>query len=107
MINPSNYILASLNPMGVEESYYSIDAPKSLEVGKENFLAKPNYLYWTNTARGSGGNCWHIGAVGRVSSSQATNSYGIRPVINLNEKCIYKSGNGTLSSPYILDIPKI
>lgn len=110
LINPSQYIMGSSNPLANESVGSPIDT--SLQAGVDNYLRKgadgdsAGYVWWTNNAyNGTAGNSWHIGAVGRVSYSFATsegNSHGIRPVINLKEDLFYISGTGTMDHPYVI-----
>lgn len=103
LINPSYFIMTSSNPNS-NESFADVN-DTSLEAGVNNFLRKTEYVFWTNNAyNGNGGRAWHVGAVGRVSYSFTTNAYGIRPVINLKEDILYKSGVGTLSDPYVIKV---
>ena len=45
---------------------------------------------------------YKISGRGNIESASANNTSGLRPVIVLNSKVMYKDGKGTLESPYTL-----
>ena len=70
-----------------------------------NYL-KNGYSYWTMTpSYYSGGLVLlnNLFDMGNFSDNFTFNAYGVRPVISLNSKAIVKSGDGSLTTPYIVE----
>lgn len=85
--------------------YASVDTSCNNALSKTcqnyNYLAKKGRAWWLVT--GDSDNNSKVFAVtssGAVSKQIASSIYGVRPVIYLNSKVLYKSGNGTKEKPY-------
>ena len=74
-----------------------------------NYYLRNGQNYWTMSPAGlatdSNPHDWIVGSSGSLSAQQVTNSYRVRPVINLKEDTIV-SGKGTKNNPYIVEITK-
>lgn len=67
-----------------------------------------NYLYridtgWTLNASNDNSYIVFNSSDGIISTRNAASSDTIRPVININNNILYKSGNGTQESPYVIE----
>ncbi len=67
-----------------------------------------NYLFtintgWTLNTNSSNTYTAFTSNGGTISIKNASNSSIIRPVVNLNKDILYKSGNGTIETPYVID----
>lgn len=66
-----------------------------------NYLNETGYNWWTITADGTNSyRAYYVSSNGSVSSSPASTYRNIRPVIYLDSKTMFKSGNGTEDKPY-------
>lgn len=98
LINPSDYLSTTTS----EDCYES----NQTICGNNNFLYKASYSYWTeNVYSQDADNVWYISSTGSVLTSTHDNATtrGIRPVINLKFNTLWVSGNGTLTTPYIIE----
>ena len=70
-----------------------------------NYL-KNGYNYWTMTPSYYSGGLVLLNNLydrGNFSDNFTFNAYGVRPVISLNSKAIVKSGDGSLTTPFIVE----
>lgn len=61
--------------------------------------------YWTISPVSFGGTYTYVDRVaagGYLSGDRVTNSYGIRPVINLESDVTITGGNGSSDEPYVI-----
>lgn len=84
----------------------SIDAdcttPESKSCQNYNYLVKEK-TWWTITGdTKSTYDVYQIRESGKIESNTTSNYANIRPVIYLNNKVMYKEGNGTSEKPYII-----
>ena len=87
-----------------EYMYASVDAnckiPSSPACQNYNYLVKED-SWWTATAsKNNTYEAYRIDENGLIEIEKVVKYDGIRPVIHLNNKVMYKSGNGTLEKPY-------
>ena len=72
----------------------------------DNWMFKPNTLYWTISPVDSSGfsryYVWLVSSGGSVSSDRASNARAVFPAIYLKSNILIESGKGTSSDPYIL-----
>ena len=71
------------------------------------FYLYTNQSYWTISPSHTDCDGWadvfHIGANGTLSTyDRVTNTFGVRPVINLKSDVSFSSGNGTSFDPYVV-----
>lgn len=69
-----------------------------------NYLVNKNISgWWLITASSDDtSSVYYVNQTGYVELTDASNSKSLRPVIHLNSKTMYKSGNGTKEKPYTL-----
>ena len=92
LLTLSDYMYASLDPNCKNSTTKSCK--------NYNYLAKKKD-WWLITADSSDNSkVFQIDQNGRVVSTVAGNYAGVRPVIYLNSKVLYKGGKGTLEKPY-------
>ena len=82
--------------------------------GKRSTINNKFYLYtgtnyWTMSPNSFGENHLYafqytVTSSGSIYNYPTIHSYGVRPVINLKSDILYKSGNGTETNPYIIDV---
>ena len=73
----------------------------NLASGQSSYLLNLQH-YWTLTPQATG--YVHIvNATGPLNSYPCSNSYGVRPVINLIDSITISSGTGTLQDPFIIE----
>ena len=48
---------------------------------------------------------WHVAATGYLAASWVTETYGVRPVINLSPDILIAGGDGTKNNPYTVALP--
>lgn len=72
-----------------------------LSTGEAYWTMSPS-AFWSISAY-----TWNVSANGGIDGFISSNSIGIRPVISLNRNVRVLSGNGTTSSPYIIDTKEI
>jgi hypothetical protein len=68
----------------------------------KNFMYNKAY-YWS--LNGYASDSWHVRHVdvnGHASSTNASSSIGVRPVVNLKSTILISGGTGTVSDPYII-----
>ena len=66
-----------------------------------NYLVKKGKSWWLGTGDTDNNSIvYAVSSSGAVSKQVASNSHVVRPVIYLNSKVLYKSGNGTKEKPY-------
>lgn len=87
--------------------YASIDQnclnSKTKNCKNYNYLTAVKRDWWLITADSdSTSKVYKISGRGNIESASANNTSGLRPVIVLNSKVMYKDGKGTLESPYTL-----
>ena len=119
-VNFKNYLGNSINIidgdimlMDVSDYYYS---SYSEFWGKDNYLngLSTNYLYmgldeWTiSKVEGTSNYVYFIFSNGKVNDSSSygkvDNISAVRPVFYLNSECIFISGNGSITEPFIVSI---
>ena len=65
-----------------------------------NYLSKITNWWLVTGDKDDNAQVYVVNQTGKVTASLASNFYGVRPVVYLNSKVLYKSGNGTLEHPY-------
>ena len=66
-----------------------------------NYLTSINNDWWLLTGNSANDyEVYYVAASGVIKKQMASSYFGIRPVIHLNSKTMFKSGNGTESKPY-------
>ncbi len=93
LLTLSDYLYASVDPNCKNAS--------SKTCQNYNYLVKKNKSWWLATGDTSDSSkVYSIQGTGAIESQIASNYNGVRPVIYLNSKVLYKSGNGTEEKPY-------
>ena len=87
--------------------YASVDANCKTSENKScknyNYLVLKNSEWWLLTPdSGNTSNVFVVRAGGNIIVDTASSYCGIRPVITLNSKVMYKSGKGTYDDPYLV-----
>ena len=93
LLTLSDFISASVDP--------TCKSASTKSCRNYNYLVNKKFDWWLVTACNEGSSkVFQVRRTGSVSVEDAS-SYGIvRPVILMNSKVLYKSGNGTLEKPY-------
>lgn len=65
------------------------------------YLYNPN-SYWTMSPLSNDGKVIYFDGEGVLKGANATESYGIRPVISLNSNIVISKGDGTSNNPYVV-----
>ena len=65
-----------------------------------NYLSKVTGWWLATADKDDSSQVYQINQSGKIVSAVASNYIGVRPVIYLNSKVLYKSGKGTLEKPY-------
>lgn len=93
LLTLSDYLYASVDP-----TCYSAS---SKTCQNYNYLVRKGSAWWLLTGDSSDDSkVYAVDASGAVSSQLASSYNGVRPVISLNSKVLYKSGKGTKEEPY-------
>lgn len=93
LLTLSDYLYASIDP--------NCKNSLSKSCQNYNYLVLKDNSWWLITGdKGSNSNVYGVQSSGVVKAQEASNYNIIRPVIYLNSKVLYKSGNGTLEKPY-------
>ena len=95
LLTVSEFLMASLDSGCVSTT--------SISCQNYNYLANSNINWWLITASNS--NSYSVYAVnvnGYIDEVRASSGRKIRPVIYLNSKTMYKSGDGTIDNPYLI-----
>ena len=74
-----------------------INNSNALKTGKTYWLASPYYFDVSYIYNSS------INELGRMGSSHVSYSNGVRPAISLKPGTEYASGDGSMTSPYIVE----
>lgn len=93
LLTLSDYLYASVDPNCVNASSKSCQ--------NYNYLVKKGKSWWLATGdKDDSSNVYAVQGTGSLERQIASNYNGVRPVIYLNSKVLYKSGNGTEQKPY-------
>lgn len=93
LLTLSDYLYASIDP--------NCKNALSKSCQNYNYLVLKDNSWWLLTGdKGDSSNVYSIQSNGVIKSQEASNYNIVRPVIYLNSKVLYKSGNGTLEKPY-------
>ena len=63
-------------------------------------LASPSNFNATN----ANANVYYVNPAGELNNGNVTNSFGVRPVINLRSDVLISKGDGTIENPYFLKL---
>ncbi len=97
LLTVSDYINASLDP--------NCKSVSSMSCGNYNYLSQIG-AWWLITAdKDDSSQVYEVNQSGKIVSQPASNYTGVRPVVYLNSRVLYKTGTGTLKHPY--DISEI
>ena len=92
LLTVSEYMAASLDP--------DCKSTVSKSCKNYNYLAKTKDWWLVTADKDDNSQVYQVNQSGKVVSELAGSFSGVRPVIYLNSKVLYKSGNGTLERPY-------
>ena len=92
LLTLSEYMIASVDA--------NCKKPSDRACKNYNYLATTKDEWWTATASNKASQVFMINRSGIVKEENASNYAAVRPVIYLDSNVIYKSGKGTLKSPY-------
>lgn len=93
LLTLADYLYASLDP--------NCKTAENKSCQNYNYLVLKDNAWWLLTGdKGNNSNVYSVQSNGVVKSQEASNYNIVRPVIYLNSKVLYKSGNGTLEKPY-------
>lgn len=94
LLTLSDYMMASIDP--------SCKTSLNKSCMNYNYLAK-DFDWWLVTANsGDNSTVFMVDRNGYISANNASNYSIVRPVIYLNSKVMYKSGDGSIEKPYTL-----
>ena len=74
-------------------------------IDNTSFISGEDNLIWLNNSY-DGIEYFHTNG-SKISHSESTNYYDIKPVVTLNRNTAYEGGNGTINNPYIIKNDKI
>lgn len=94
LLTLSDYLSASIDPKCVNSL--------SKTCQNYNYLSNKNAFWLITPDSADSTSVFAVEDNGVVKSQYASNYYSVRPVIYLNSKVLYKSGDGTLEKPYKL-----
>lgn len=93
LLTLSDYLYASIDP--------NCKNSLSKSCQNYNYLVLKDNAWWLITGdKNDSSNVYSVQSNGAIDSQEASNYNIVRPVIYLNSKVLYKSGNGTLEKPY-------
>lgn len=92
LLTLSDYMYASLDPNCKNSTTKSCK--------NYNYLAKQKDWWLVTADSTDGSKVFQIDSNAKIISSVAGNYSGVRPIIYLNSKVLYKSGNGSFEKPY-------
>lgn len=93
LLTLSDYLYASIDPNCKNASSKSCQ--------NYNYLVLKDNGWWLTTGdKNDNSNVYAVQSSGVIKAQEASNYNIMRPVIYLNSKVLYKSGNGTLEKPY-------
>ncbi len=93
LLTLSDYLYASVDP--------NCKSADTKSCKNYNYLVKTKFNWWLVTAnKGDSSSVYAVTRSGSISSDTASNYAIVRPVILINNKVLYKGGNGTLEKPY-------
>lgn len=92
LLTTSEFMNASLDP--------NCKTALSKTCKNYNYLSKINGWWLVTADKDDNSQVYQINQSGKIVSTPASNYTGVRPVVYLNSKVLYKSGNGTLEKPY-------
>ena len=87
---------------------YSIGLPSVVEMNllNNNNLRKTSNIYWVSTPykfHATYSHSYYIDGTGKINKHSITNDYGVRPMISLKAGTKFSSGDGSTSSPYVIE----
>ena len=71
-----------------------------------NNLRKTSNIYWVSTPykfHATYSHSYYIDGTGKINKHSITNDYGVRPMISLKAGTKFSSGDGSTSSPYVIE----
>ena len=92
LLTVSEYMNASLDP--------NCKSALSKTCKNYNYLSKLNGWWLVTADKDDNSQVYQINQSGKIVSSPASNYTGVRPIVYLNGKVIYRGGKGTLEKPY-------
>ena len=92
LLTVSEYMYASLDP--------NCKTPGSRTCKNYNYLSATKGWWLLTADKDDNAQVFQIDQGGRITSELAGTYAGVRPVVHLNSKVLYKSGKGTLEKPY-------
>lgn len=113
LYNPETYLKNNLICLDTVSSLSNFKCEKTLRDDYVGMLTINDYTnsivdegtylnindeYWLSTMADSG-NVWFVDS-DKVSKTELTDSYGIRPTVTLNATVSYESGDGSINNPY-------
>lgn len=87
-------------PVGLvtlQEQMLAYDEASPLTTGNNYWGMSPNRIYMA-------ANVFYVSLTGSHVGNQVAIAYGVRPVVSLRSGIIYESGDGTVNSPYVIDL---
>ncbi len=95
LLTASDFMLASLDG--------GCNNTVSVSCQNYNYLVNDEINWWLITASNSNSySVYSVSSSGYIEEGRASSRKKIRPVIYLNSKTMYKSGDGTIDSPYLI-----
>ena len=87
---------------------YSIGLPSVVEMNllNNNNLRKTSNIYWVSTPykfHATYSHSYYIDGTGKINKHSITNDYGVRPMISIKAGTKFSSGDGSTSSPYVIE----
>ena len=113
LYNPETYLKSNLICLDAVSNLSNFKCEKTLSDDYVGILAINDYTnsivdegtylnindeYWLSTMVDSS-NVWFVDS-DKISKTELTDSYGVRPTVTLNATVSYESGDGTINNPY-------
>lgn len=75
----------------------------------QNYYLYTGQTYWTMSpysfsASSGYSSVWVVNSAGTLSTTNPSNAYGVRPVVNLRSDVLFVDGDGTESNPYQIEL---
>ena len=104
--NGKGQVNASVGLLNYDEVVYAGGYPHSSN--SNNYLNNPAIYWWTMSPAGligSYSSVWLVGTAGNISYSNvaSSNSYSLRPVLNLTANTQISDGDGTKENPFVVE----
>ena len=94
LLTVADYMNASLDP--------NCKTTVSKTCENYNYLAQVNSWWLITADKDDNSQVYEISQSGKIVSQPASTYTGVRPVVYLNSRVLYKGGKGTLKKPYNL-----